>query len=1091
MHAFSNLYQPFMRNFYRVIPSVFLNKCIQTFLLFIGSFQVTAQSPVISSFTPVSATAGSVITINGSNFSTAAQNNIVYFGGVQAPVINASGSMLTVTVPSGSSCQRISVTNLQNNLTAYSRTSFIPTFSPNNSLVKLKTGDLMEQSPVALDMGAGCSASGDLDNDGKPDMAVINSYGNTVSVYKNLGNQDSIAFGEKFDLTAGQGPLHISFADMNGDGKLDMIVVSSISQNVFIFKNISTGSGIAFAPPVTLDAGRDVKMSAINDFDGDGKPDIAVGNGGFFENKVTIIQNLSTVNDLLFAVLNNRLTVGRSPFALVSGDFNNDGKPEIATANYDDNSITVYRNNSSVGNIIFDVQLTYSAGINPVAIAMGEFDRRDFPDLVVANYNGDSLTVLRNSSSSVGGNVSFQKRTVAAANGIVSLAVCDLDGDGRSDVVGLNDITDSFTVFRNSALLTGILDVKLSATASYFAGNNASYISASDLNNDNKPDIIISNDVDNSFRPFRNMIFTGAPLITSVSPLSAAAGEPVTIRGEHLSGISKVSFGGTAAENFAVRGDSVVIASVGTGASGYVRVSTEESINRFGSFKFNSAPEPVRIITTIAGNGTVGYGGDTVAALQASFRSPYNLCIDTVRNYLYIHDYLNYRIRRMNLSTGIITNFAGNGIPGFSGDGGLATAAQIFNLSAGAITLDRNGNLYLADIVNNRVRKVDISTGIINTIAGGGTGSADTDAVPATSVQLFAVSGIAFDTSGKLYIADSRRLRRLDTLTGLLYNISATALAGSYADSIPVNTAIMLSINNIVIDNNNNIYLGDISLNKIRRIDAVTGMVTTVAGTDAAGTEGDGGLAVNATVLYPAKLTLDKQANALYFSETGSNVNSIVINRVRKIDLNTGIINTIAGGNVLPAHSGDGGDALIAELAKPVGIVCGKDGELYVCEVDGYIRKISAAATGRILCPGENATITTDLVGTNYQWQVKSDTVFSDAVEGINLAGVQTAALQLINTPSSWNGYIFRCVTDGNAGKPVVLKFENSWTGAINSNWENIGNWSCNILPDAGTDVIINNGNVVISSNAICRTITVKPGASVVINPGFNLTVVH
>jgi len=195
-----------MRNFYPVIPSVFLNKCIQTFLLFIASFQVIAQSPVISSFTPVSATAGSAITINGSNFNDIAQNNIVYFGGVKAPVINASSSVLTVTVPSGSSFQRIIVTNLQNNLTAYSRTSFIPTFSPNNSLLKLKTGDLMEQSPVALDMGAGCSASGDLDNDGKPDLAVINSYGNTVSVYKNLSNQDSIAFGEKFDLTAGQGP---------------------------------------------------------------------------------------------------------------------------------------------------------------------------------------------------------------------------------------------------------------------------------------------------------------------------------------------------------------------------------------------------------------------------------------------------------------------------------------------------------------------------------------------------------------------------------------------------------------------------------------------------------------------------------------------------------------------------------------------------------------------------------------------------------------------------------------------------------------------------------------------------------------------
>ena len=1076
-----------MRNFYPVIPSVFLNKCIQTFLLFIASFQVIAQSPVISSFTPVSATAGSVITINGSNFNAIAQNSIVYFGGVQASVINATSSILTVTVPAGSSCQPITVTNLQNNLIAYSRTSFIPTFSPNNSLLKLKTGDLMEQSPVALDMGAGCSASGDLDNDGKPDLAVINSYGNTVSVYKNLSNQDSIAFGEKFDLTAGQGPQHISFADMNGDGKLDMIVVSSISGTILIYKNTSVSGSIAFATPVTTSLGGEGKMSAISDFDADGKPDIAVANGGLGNNTVTILKNLSTVNDLLFVVA-NYLTVGKRPFAILSGDFNKDGKPEIATANYGDSSITVYRNNSSGGNIVFDIKSTYSAGRNPVAIAIGEFDRRDFADLVVANYNGDSLTVLRNSSSSLGGNVSFQKRTVAAAKGIVSLAVCDLDGDGRSDVVGLNDITDSLTIFRNSALLTGIFDVKLSAAASYFAGNNASYISASDLNNDNKPDIIISNDVDNSFRPFRNMIFTGAPLITSVSPLSAAAGEPVTIRGEHLSGISKVSFGGTTAENFAVGGDSVVIASVGTGASGYVRVSTEESIYRFELFKFSSAPEPARFITTIAGNGTLGYNGDSVSALLASINKPYEVCIDTARSYLYFLDYGNLRIRRLNLATGLISNFAGNGTAGFSGDGGPATAAQMYTSSSSGMTLDKSGDLYFADLFNNRIRKVNISTGIISTIAGGGTGSADIDAVPATSVQFSGLRGIAFDNTGILYIADLMRLRKLDTLTGLLYNVSGTSL--SLADSIHVSAA-RVSTESIAFDQHNNIYVGDLSSLKIRKIDGITGMITSIAGTDVTGTEGDGGQAINAAIVSPNDIAIDQQANVLYLSQIGTVLDGLITNSIRQIDLNTGIIKTIAGGNVLPAHSGDGGDALLAELAKPAGMACGRDGELYVCEVDGYIRKITAAIPARILCAGEDATIIADIAGGSYQWQVKTDTAFSPAVDGINLSGVNTAALQLINTPSSWNGYVFRCVVDGLISKPVGLKFENSWTGAVNSNWENIGNWSCNALPDAGTDVVINNGTVVISSNVICRTLTVKPGVSVLVNPGFNLTVVH
>ncbi len=146
-----------------------------------------------------------------------------------------------------------------------------------------------------------------------------------------------------------------------------------------------------------------------------------------------------------------------------------------------------------------------------------------------------------------------------------------------------------------------------------------------------------------------------------------------------------------------------------------------------------------------------------------------------------------------------------------------------------------------------------------------------------------------------------------------------------------------------------------------------------------------------------------------------------------------------------------------------------------------------------VLCPGESSLLTTHSGGTNYQWQVSTDSVnFTPLNNSANYNGVTNDSLILTNTPSSFYGSVYRCIIDGNISDELYyLKIQNTWTGNAGTAWENPANWSCGLLPDGNTDVVINSGTVILSSNGICRSLTVAPGASFTIVPGYVLTITH
>jgi len=280
-----------------------------------------------------------------------------------------------------------------------------------------------------------------------------------------------------------------------------------------------------------------------------------------------------------------------------------------------------------------------------------------------------------------------------------------------------------------------------------------------------------------------------------------------------------------------------------------------------------------QIIVTISGDGTMGYSGDNGPAVNAKLSAPDMMALDKDGN-IYFGDLDNSRIRKITIATGIITTFAGNGTRGYSGDGGPATNAELNDPDCFAF--DSSGNLYFGDAWNHRVRRIDHATGIISTIAGTGVHGFSGDGGPATNAELFEIFGICFDRHYNLYLADynNKRIRKIDRATGIITTFAGNGSTGYSGDGSPAINA-QIDAADVFADSMNNIYIADEWNHAVRKVDAVTGIITTVAGNGTSGYSGDGGPASNAQLSVARGLFIDKQQNIYITEELGGNVRRI------------------------------------------------------------------------------------------------------------------------------------------------------------------------------------------------------------------------
>ncbi len=330
-----------------------------------------------------------------------------------------------------------------------------------------------------------------------------------------------------------------------------------------------------------------------------------------------------------------------------------------------------------------------------------------------------------------------------------------------------------------------------------------------------------------------------------------------------------------------------------------------------------------QIITTIAGGGT--FLGDGGLATLAQVTLPSISAFDSSGNFYFFQAAGGPRIRKIS-PDGIIRTVAGNGTAGYSGDGGLATLAQ---LGLPSIAVDKSGNIYIADAYNNRVRKVDVNTGFINTIAGNGTATSTGDGGLAISATL-SPTDITIDTADNLYILDGARIRKINT-TGIISTVAGNGTFGFSGDGGPATAAQITVAIGICFNKRGDLYFATNGGTRIRKIDMSTGIITTIAGTGVFSYTGDG---IPATVAQFKTYQINFNSyGSLYITDNGNH-------RIRMIDT-FGIIHTVAGNGTL-GFSGDGGLATAAQIYQPEGVSIDPCDNIYISDKsNNRIRKVT------------------------------------------------------------------------------------------------------------------------------------------------------
>lgn len=422
------------------------------------SWQAAAGVPQIAGVNPVAANLGDTVTISGANFDANPANNIVHFGAVQAQVTSASATSLTVLVPPGATYAPVTVT--VGGLTAYSRLPFIVKFNS----VGLVTSDQFA-APVDLPADQGEMAAvaiADIDGDGKPDLIIANRASQSISVFRNLSTPGAItgaSFAPRVDFPAagaGDGPTAIATADLDGDGKLDVVVAEPSGGTIFVFRNTSTPGSItsaSLAPAVAFGGLCGNRGIAIGDIDGDGKPDILAVCAQTVSVLLNTISAPGSINASSFAQRQSfpASNLGDFSSSIAIADIDGDGKPDVVVGSADSDpfqgtsfGVSLLRNASTVGNAAFeppldlDLSTTFGNGSSGTFITIGDLNSDGRPDIAVGLAD-EPISVLIQNNTAPGSFALAEFGIVPLYNNkmMFTPALADFDGDGRPDLAAV------------------------------------------------------------------------------------------------------------------------------------------------------------------------------------------------------------------------------------------------------------------------------------------------------------------------------------------------------------------------------------------------------------------------------------------------------------------------------------------------------------------------------------------------------------------------------------------------------------------------------------------------------------------------------
>lgn len=479
---------------------------------------LAASAPVITNFSPLFGTTGTIVTINGTGFNPSASSNTVYFGAEKATVIsaNAGGTQLTVQVPVGANHNLISVTN--NTLTAYSSKPFVVTSSCGGSAISassLNAPTTNTQYYYVTDENIV-----DVDMDGRPDLVGLNTY-YYLQVSRNTSTSNVLSFASPYTfLNYNHTYNQMAVADFDGDGRVDFALTNDYNNvSVQIIRNYSTSGSINLNQVAEVAGTPSYSVSdiAVADFDKDGKPDIVIS---YYGNLLSVFRNTSSVGSISFAPKVDYTGAPSSTFMKVAtADIDGDGKTDIALAGGSGNTISYLRNTSSIGAISFATYTSTALASAVNSIAVSEVDNDTKQDIVIG-YGTNSIALLKNNSTSGSISISASPTTVAAlANTVSDIQLADIDGDGKLDIVAGYNSGTQISVYKNNSVGSFSIAAKVDFTITT-SHNNPKSIAIGDLNGDSKADIV--NSTDNTYYSvFQNNInpIVGEP-VTSASALN-------------------------------------------------------------------------------------------------------------------------------------------------------------------------------------------------------------------------------------------------------------------------------------------------------------------------------------------------------------------------------------------------------------------------------------------------------------------------------------------------------------------------------------------------------------------------------------------